>query len=141
MNALSTFSFAPGLALRSILRHGEPWFVAKDICDALGLSNPSQQTSKLDHDEKGISSIDTHGGTQNLVLVNESGLYSLVIQSRKPAAKTFKKWVTSEVLPSIRKTGMYMTQAVAVEAVEDPEVFLARALVVAASAGLVQGDA
>lgn len=71
------------------------------------------------------------GINRGLIFTNESGLYSLVLRSRKPEAKAFKKWVTSEVLPTIRKTGMYMTQKVAVEAVEDPSTFLARALVVA----------
>ena len=81
---------------------GEPWFVAADVCRALGLGNSSMAVSKLDEDEKGISLIDTLGGEQKLGIVNESGLYALVLGSRKPEAKAFKRWITHEV---IRKTG------------------------------------
>ena len=91
------------------LRHddGEVWFVAPDVCDALDVGNVSMAVGRLDDDEKGISSIDTLGGPQEVTIISESGLYSLVLTSRKPEAKRFKKWVTSEVLPSIRKTGSY----------------------------------
>ena len=87
---------------------GEPWFVAADVAKALGLGNSSMAVSKLDEDEKGISLIDTLGGEQKLGIVNESGLYSLVLSSRKPEAKAFKRWITHEVIPSIRKTGGYI---------------------------------
>lgn len=92
------------------LRHddGEVWFVAPDVCDALDVGNVSMAVGRLDDDEKGISSIDTLGGPQEVTIISESGLYSLVLTSRKPEAKRFKKWVTSEVLPSIRKTGSYI---------------------------------
>lgn len=91
------------------LRHddGEVWFVAPDVCDALDVGNVSMAVGRLDDDEKGISSIDTLGGPQEVTIISESGLYSLVLTSRKPEAKRFKKWVTSEVLPSIRKNGSY----------------------------------
>jgi len=85
----------------------EPWFVAKDVCDAIGVGNSRQALSYLDDDEKGVISNDTPGGTQDLSTINESGLYSLVLRSRKQEAKVFKKWITSEVLPSIRKRGSY----------------------------------
>lgn len=75
---------------------GEPWFVAADVCRALGLGNSSMAVSKLDEDEKGISSIDTLGGEQKLGIVNEPGLYTLVLSSRKPEAKAFKRWITHE---------------------------------------------
>ena len=78
---------------------GEPWFVAADVCRALGLGNSSMAVSKLDEDEKGISLIDTLGGEQKLGIVNESGLYALVLSSRKPEAKAFKRWITHEVIP------------------------------------------
>jgi prophage antirepressor-like protein len=95
--------------VRTIEIENEPWFVAKDVCDALGIGNVSMALSKLDNDEKGISKIDTLGGNQSLSIINESGLYSLILRSNKPEAKKFKKWVTSEVLPSIRKTGAYIS--------------------------------
>lgn len=86
---------------------GEPWFVAKDVCDVLGIENNRNATSRLDDDEKGASIVRTPSGDQQMTTVNESGLYNLIFQSRKPEAKKFRKWVTSEVLPSIRKTGRY----------------------------------
>lgn len=87
--------------------NGEPWFVAKDVCDRLGLTNSRKALKSLDDDEKGVTSSYTPGGTQRVSIVNESGLYSLVFQSRKPDAKKFRKWVTMEVLPQIRRTGSY----------------------------------
>lgn len=84
---------------------GEPWFVLADVCRRLDIGNPAQAATRLDEDEKGIISGDTPGGRQAITIVNESGLFSLILTSRKPEAKRFKKWVTSEVLPSIRRTG------------------------------------
>lgn len=86
---------------------GEPWFVAKDVCDLLDLTNSRKSTSVLRNSEKGVTISDTPGGKQEMTIVNESGLYSLVFQSRKPAAQEFRYWVTSEVLPAIRKYGRY----------------------------------
>lgn len=101
------FSF-DGIAVRTVMVNGEPWWVAKDVCDVLGILNPSDAISKnLDDDEKGVDLIYTPGGKQKVVIVNESGLYSLILRSRKPEAKRFKRWVTHEVLPTIRKTGSY----------------------------------
>lgn len=93
--------------VRVVMVDGEPWFVGKDICDALDLTNSRMSINRLDEDEKGISSIDTPGGTQQMRVVNESGLYSLIGSSRKPEARELKRWVNHEVLPSIRKTGSY----------------------------------
>ena len=93
--------------IRVQMKDGEPWFVAKDVCDALTLENSRKATASLDDDEKGVSPIVTPSGTQQMTIVNESGLYNLIFQSRKAEAKAFRKWVTSEVLPSIRKTGRY----------------------------------
>ena len=101
-----TFQYE-SLKVRTITFGNEPWFVAKDVCAILGLSDVSMSLSRLDPDEKGTSSIGTPGGTQQLSTINESGLYSLILTSRKPEAKAFKKWITSEVLPSIRRTGSY----------------------------------
>lgn len=86
---------------------GEPWFVAKDVCDALSIINITDTMNRLDDDEKLTSVVSNSGQGRQMWLVNESGLYNLIFQSRKPEAKAFRKWVTSEVLPSIRKTGCY----------------------------------
>ena len=102
----SVFSFTTG-AVRVVLRDDAPWFVAADVCAALSIENNRDAMSRLDDDEKGVGSIDTLGGSQVMTIVSESGLYSLVLGSRKPEAKPFKKWVTSEVLPAIRKSGRY----------------------------------
>ena len=96
-----------GFEIRGALIDDEPVFVAADVCSALGLSNTSQTVSRLDEDEKGITPIYTLGGMQELLTVNESGLYSLIFRSIKKEAIQFRKWVTSEVLPTIRKTGKY----------------------------------
>lgn len=93
--------------IRVQMKDGEPWFVAKDVCDALTLENSRKATASLDDDEKGVSPIVTPSGTQQMTIVSESGLYNLIFQSRKAEAKAFRKWVTSEVLPSLRKTGRY----------------------------------
>lgn len=103
---VKTFTWS-GHELRAVVVAGNPWFVAKDVCGMLGLGNPSKALRALDIDEKGITTGNTPGGKQALATINESGLYSLILRSRKPEAKAFKKWVTSEVLPSIRKTGQY----------------------------------
>lgn len=93
--------------VRVINRDGEPWFVAKDVCDILDLGNSRDAVSSLDADEKDVGIADTPGGKQTMSLVNESGLYSLIFRSRKDEAKKFRRWVTHDVLPSIRKTGGY----------------------------------
>ena len=86
---------------------GAPWFIAADLCSCLGIRNPSDALSRLDDDEKGLGSTETLKGQQSLATVNESGLYALVLSSRKPEAKRFKRWITHEVLPAIRLTGSY----------------------------------
>lgn len=93
--------------LRTIVKDGEPWFVAKDVCDILEIVNNRDAVFRLDQDEKGVVLTDTPGGQQEMQAVNEFGLYSLVLGSRKPEAKQFKRWITHEVIPSIRKTGTY----------------------------------
>lgn len=114
-DAPKSFTFhlsdSTSFTVRALLRDGDPWFVAADVCAALDLGNVSAAISRLDDDEKGVISIDTLGGQQHGASVNESGLYSLILGSRKPEAKPFKKWVTSEVLPAIRKTGGYQQPA------------------------------
>lgn len=98
----------PRLVLRSILKDGGPWFIAKDVCDALGLSNRNMAVAGLDEDEKGLTTVDTLRGPQSLITVNESGLYALILRSRKPQAKAFRKWVTGTVLPALRQDGLYI---------------------------------
>lgn len=94
--------------IRVQLIHGEPWFVAKDVCKVLEHSNHKMAVKSLDDDEVStVYLIDAIGREQNTTVVNESGLYSLIFQSRKPGARKFRKWVTSEVLPSIRRKGYY----------------------------------
>lgn len=110
---ISPFNF-DGHQLRTIIDDsGDPWFVAADVCYILSISNNRDAMARLDDDEKGVGSIDTLGGKQEMTTINESGLYSLILGSRKPEARKFKRWVTSEVLPSIRKTGQYSTPAAA----------------------------
>lgn len=94
-------------AVRVTMRDDEPWFVAKDVCDVLAHSNSRMAIADLDEDEKGVSITDTLGGPQKINLISESGLYALIFKSRKPEAKKFRKWVTSVVIPAIRKTGGY----------------------------------
>lgn len=106
MNAISLFSFE-NTAIRTTVKDETPWFCAADICTALGVKNHRDSLMHLDDDEKGVVSTDTLGGKQDISVVNESGLYALVLRSRKPAARKFVKWVTGEVLPTIRKTGSY----------------------------------
>src|SRR5690606_10752548 len=93
---------------RVIDQNGEPWFVLNEVCKKLGLANPRDVASRLDDDEKDAVGIpDAMGRSQRSTIINESGLYSVILRSSKPEAKAFKKWITSEVLPSIRKTGGY----------------------------------
>lgn len=88
--------------------HGQPWWVAKDVCEILGIKNPSQAMNQLDDDERMIQNIGYSGvGNPNVNVISESGIYSLILRSNKPQAKPFRKWVTSEVLPTIRRTGSY----------------------------------
>ena len=102
------FLFEGEITVRVVDHEAAPWFVAADICRALGLTNPAETVRDLDDDEKGISTTDTLGGHQQAVIVSESGLYALIFKSRKPNAAKFRKWITAEVLPSIRQTGSYV---------------------------------
>lgn len=106
MNELKVFNYQDN-EVRTVEINGEPWFVLKDVCAVLGIGNSRMVFDRLDSDEKGVSQIDTPGGLQNVNIVNESGLYNVLLRSDKPEAKPLRKWVTSEVLPSIRKTGSY----------------------------------
>lgn len=98
---------AAAAAVRVVGTADAPWFVAKDVCAALGIANYRDALASLEEDEKGVALTDTLGGAQEMLTVNESGLYALIFRSRKEQARIFRKWVTSEVLPQIRKTGRY----------------------------------
>lgn len=93
--------------VRTVIVDNEPWFVAKDVAEILGYSTANRMTERLDDDEKGTRKLCTLGGDQEMTIINESGLYNAILGSNKPDAKKFKKWVTAEVLPSIRKYGAY----------------------------------
>lgn len=93
--------------VRVVTIDGEPWFVASDLAAVLDLGNPRSSLALLDADEKGVHTMDTLGGPQSMAIVSESGMYSLILRSRKAEAKVFKRWITHEVIPSIRKTGSY----------------------------------
>lgn len=111
----------------SLSSDGQPWFVAKDVCDSLGIGKYRDALSRLDDDERGSVLVDTPGGPQTVGTVSEAGFYKLVMRSRKPEAKAFQRWVTHEVLPAIRRTGGYMVA----KQDETPEQIMARAVLVA----------
>lgn len=112
-NDIKVFSNPEFGNIRTIKLNGNPFFVAKDVCEVLGILNHNETVARLDEDEKGVATIyplqktKKGGGKQKTLIISESGLYALVFQSRKAFAKAFRKWVTSEVLPTIRKTGAY----------------------------------
>lgn len=110
--------------LRTVLRNGQPWFVASDVCKALDISNSRQALTRLDDDEKGVISTDTPGGRQDMAAVSEPGLYSLVLGSRKPEARQFKRWVTHEVIPAIRSHGAYLTPELTEQVLSDPDTII-----------------
>jgi anti-repressor protein len=116
-NDLQVF-FYEGQKVRTIPKCGESWWVLKDICDVLGLSNPTAVADRLDEDERAKFNLGRQGDTN---IINESGLYQVVLRSDKPEAKKFKRWVTHEVLPSIRRHGAYITTSKMEEILNDPE--------------------
>ena len=119
MNELKNFSFE-GRQIRALTIEGEPYFVGKDVAEVLGYSNSRKAIADhVDSEDKGVTKCYTLGGTQQTTIINESGLYSLILSSKLPDAKKFKRWVTSEVLPTIRKHGAYMTDAKAAAIVTD----------------------
>lgn len=110
MNELQVFSFESN-SVRALERDGQAWFVAKDAAKTLGYKNPRDAISKhVDEEDKEVAKCDTLGGRQDIAIINESGLYCLVLSSKLPSAKKFKRWVTSEVLPALRKTGQYQVK-------------------------------
>lgn len=107
MNELQIFNNEEFGEIRTVMIDNEPWFVAADVCRVLEIKNNRDAISRLDEDERGVVLTDTLGGKQELTTVNEPGLYVLVLGSRKPEAKAFKRWITHDVIPQIRKTGGY----------------------------------
>ncbi|QQD82646.1 phage antirepressor KilAC domain-containing protein [Bacillus siamensis] len=105
MNQLQQIFNYQNQEVRTVIQDGQPWFVAKDVCEILGIKNATQAVSKLDVDERSMLNIGRQGNTN---IVNEPGLYTLILGSRKPEAKQFKRWITHEVIPTIRKTGGYV---------------------------------
>ncbi|MCC8022351.1 MAG: phage antirepressor KilAC domain-containing protein [Clostridiales bacterium] len=141
MNDIQIFTYE-GNEIRTVQKDGETWWVAKDVCDVFGETNRNRAMQALEEDEKGYTQMTTPGGAQNLAIINESGLYSLLfamqpqkargvsdtyVSERMNALRTFRRWVTHEVLPSIRKTGLYATPKAAEKLLSDPD-FLIHAL-------------
>lgn len=124
MNSLKVFENKEFGKVRTIMTDGEPLFVAKDVCDILGLSNSRQAMSRLDRDEKNTVILNDGIGNPNKTVVNEYGLYNLVLASRKPEAKAFKRWITHEVIPAIRKHGGYLTPAKTEELLSNPDLII-----------------
>ena len=125
MNQMEIFKNPEFGTIRAVEIDGEPWLVGKDVALALGYKNPQEAIrNHVDAEDKGVSEILTPGGMQKLPIINESGLYSLVLSSKLPKAKQFRRWVTSEVLPSIRQHGAYLTRDKLWEVATSPEALL-----------------
>ena len=116
-----TFTYDADHAIRTVEHNNDIWFVAKDVCDVLGLTNPTVALDSLDEDERSKFSLGRQGEAN---IINESGLYTLILRSNKPNTKQFRKWVTGTVLPSIRKHGFYATPATAQSILDDPDNFI-----------------
>lgn len=115
-NQIQIFNNTEFGEIRTMEINGEPWFVGKDVATALGYKETAKAVREhVDTEDKGVSVLDTPGGKQNLTVINESGMYSLILGSKLEGAKRFKRWVTSEVLPSIRKSGAYATDSAVAE--------------------------
>lgn len=126
MNEIQIFNYNDN-QVRAVIKDNEPWFVLKDVCEVLGISKYRDTADRLDSDERGPVRVDTLGGAQDVIAVNESGLYNVIMRSDKPQAKPFRKWVTAEVLPSIRKHGAYMTADTIQRAISDPDFLISLA--------------
>lgn len=123
MNGMQIFYYQNN-EIRTIQRDGEPWFVLRDVCKVLGIGNAADVYNRLDTDEKGVGLIDTPGGKQQMNIIDESGLYNVILRSDKPEAKRFKRWITHEVLPAIRKHGAYMTAETLEAALLNPDTMI-----------------
>ncbi len=112
MKEIQVFNFEQN-EVRTLQVNNQPYFVLADVCKVLGLTTPKKVADRLDSDEKGVSLIHTPGGKQNMTIITESGLYAVILRSDKPQAKQFRKWITAEVLPTLRKTGTYTVKKTA----------------------------
>ena len=108
MNGINLYKFGKA-SVRVADRNGEPWFIAADVCRVLGIENPRQAAAQLDDDERSTVCFNDGGQPRKFNIISESGLYALIVRSNKPEARKFRKWVTSEVLPAIRKNGAYVS--------------------------------
>lgn len=124
MNELQTFTHKQFGNVRALNIEGEPWFVAADVCRVLGIGNPTDAINRLDADEHTLVSIEGASNGKPVNAVNEPGLYTLVLGSRKPQAKAFKRWLVHDVVPSIRKYGAYMTPATLEAAILNPDTMI-----------------
>ena len=123
MNDIQIFQYQDK-PVRTIQKDGEPWWVLKDVCEVLEISKYRDTAERLDPDERESVRVDTPGGKQEMICVNESGLYNVILRSDKPQAKPFRRWVTGEVLPSIRKHGGYLTPEKVEEALLNPDTLI-----------------
>jgi prophage antirepressor-like protein len=122
---MEIFQFpATGTDIRTVQVDGEPWFVAADACELLGFRDASNAVRSLQADEKGYSNVSTPSGEQRMLVVNESGIYALIFRSKNGKAQAFRKWVTSDLLPTLRRTGRYETQSPIVMSVAPPALSL-----------------
>ncbi|MFQ8774917.1 MAG: phage antirepressor KilAC domain-containing protein [Finegoldia magna] len=121
MNDLQIFKNSEFGEIRTVTKNNEPWFIATDVCSALDISNTSQALTRLDDDEKNTIILNEGIGNPNKSIVSEYGLYNLILASRKKEAKKFKRWITHEVIPSIRKHGAYMSSEVIEKTLSDPD--------------------
>lgn len=122
MNEITIFNNEEFGQIRTLVINNEIWFVGKDVTTVLGYSNPRDAINRyVDYEDKGVEKLDTLGGKQSMTVVNESGLYSLVLSSKMPNARNFKHWVTSEILPTIRKNGAYMTEQTIEKVLTSPD--------------------
>ena len=125
MNELKVFNNPEFGEIRTVDIDNEPWFVGKDVAAALGYVEPTKAArEKVDPEDRGVSEIDTPSGTQQMTIINESGLYALVLSSKLPTARAFKRWITHDVIPSIRKHGAYMTPEKLQEAILNPDMMI-----------------
>lgn len=128
MNEIKIFNNEEFGQVRAVEKDGEPWFIGKDVAEILGYAEPRSAVSKkVDEEDRGVAKMETPSGIQEMTIINESGLYSLILSSKLPNAKKFKRWVTSEILPSIRKNGGYIANQENLT----PEQIVANALIVA----------
>lgn len=122
-NEMMIFESAEFGKVRTVIVENEPWFVASDVCKALEIKNPTDAVQKLDEDERTLANIEGASNGLPVNVISEPGLYTLILRSRKPEAKAFKRWITHEVIPSIRKHGAYVADSVLDQLEEHPELF------------------